>query len=111
MSRRGWLIALVLIVGLVVLAAVPIATTQQDVTMQSPNLTLAQNGVLTDVYNQVSPSVVAINVVARQPNANAFGQSGSSEVAASGSGFVIDTDGHVMTNNHVVDGATSIEVN
>jgi S1-C subfamily serine protease len=30
--------------------------------------------------------------------------------AASGSGFVIDKDGHVITNSHVVDGATDVEV-
>jgi S1-C subfamily serine protease len=29
---------------------------------------------------------------------------------ATGSGFVIDTDGHLITNNHVVEGATSIRV-
>ena len=29
---------------------------------------------------------------------------------ASGSGFVIDTDGHIVTNNHVVDGADKVEV-
>jgi S1-C subfamily serine protease len=29
---------------------------------------------------------------------------------ATGSGFVIDTEGHLLTNNHVVDGATKIEV-
>ena len=29
---------------------------------------------------------------------------------ATGSGFVIDTEGHLLTNNHVVEGATSIEV-
>ena len=29
---------------------------------------------------------------------------------ATGSGFVIDTEGHVLTNNHVVEGATKISV-
>jgi 2-alkenal reductase len=58
-----------------------------------------------DVYNQVGPSVVAINVVARQQG---FG--GAQLVQGSGSGFVIDTQGHIVTNNHVVQGATDIEV-
>ncbi len=37
-----------------------------------------------------------------------FGQSGGG--IATGSGFVIDTDGHVLTNNHVVSGAKQIQV-
>jgi S1-C subfamily serine protease len=61
------------------------------------------------IYEQVSPSVVAINVILQQSGTNAFGQSG--QVAASGSGFVIDKQGDIVTNNHVVDGATYIEVN
>jgi len=32
-------------------------------------------------------------------------------VQSLGSGFVIDTEGYIVTNNHVVDGATRIEVN
>jgi putative serine protease PepD len=35
---------------------------------------------------------------------------GSQQSQAEGSGFVIDDDGHIATNQHVVDGATSIEV-
>jgi S1-C subfamily serine protease len=62
-----------------------------------------------DIYEHVSPSVVAINVVSRQPGTGFFGQ--DNQVIASGSGFVIDKQGHIVTNNHVVDGATSIEVN
>jgi 2-alkenal reductase len=34
----------------------------------------------------------------------------SGPAEASGSGFVIDTDGHIVTNNHVVDGADKVEV-
>ena len=34
----------------------------------------------------------------------------SSGGTATGSGFVIDTDGHILTNNHVVAGAQSITV-
>ncbi len=40
---------------------------------------------------------------------NPFGQSESGGIAT-GSGFVIDTEGHLLTNNHVVEGASKIEV-
>lgn len=56
-----------------------------------------------DIYNRVSPSVVSINVVGSSDTEGLFG--------ASGTGFVIDKQGHIVTNNHVVDGADQIEVN
>lgn len=55
-----------------------------------------------DIYNRVSPSVVSINVQ---------GTSGGAEFGASGTGFVIDTSGHIVTNDHVVADADQIEVN
>lgn len=65
---------------------------------------------LANVYNQVAPSVVSINVVARQAGSGSF--TPQDELAlGTGTGFVIDTQGHIVTNNHVVEGATRIEVN
>jgi len=54
------------------------------------------------VYQAVSPSVVTItsNVTGR------FGQQGQ----ATGSGVVLDTKGDILTNYHVIQGATSISV-
>ncbi len=60
------------------------------------------------VYNNVSPSVVSINVVATQPGSFFSPQT---TVTGTGSGFVVDNQGDIVTNNHVVDGATDIEVN
>jgi S1-C subfamily serine protease len=59
------------------------------------------------VYAEASPSVVSINVLAFRQN-----QRGTNEpVGGSGSGFLIDdSEGYVVTNNHVIDGATRIEV-
>ena len=37
------------------------------------------------------------------------GEDGAKRIAL-GSGFIIDADGHIVTNNHVVDGASSLEV-
>lgn len=59
--------------------------------------------IFADIYNKVSPSVVSIGISVRSGNGFV--------PEASGSGFVIDQQGHIVTNNHVVDGADRIEVN
>ena len=59
------------------------------------------------IYNQVNPSVVYVEVVEA---ATTTGSGSSGPSMASGSGFVWDMQGHIVTNNHVVAGATSISV-
>jgi S1-C subfamily serine protease len=58
---------------------------------------------VTSVYDEVSPAVVEIDVT---QGGTGFLDQGVGQ----GSGFLIDADGHILTNNHVVDGATSIKV-
>jgi len=42
---------------------------------------------------------------------NPFGEpEGEEGGVATGSGFLIDTEGHIVTNNHVVEGATKVQV-
>ena len=59
-----------------------------------------------DVVRRVLPAVVT--VVNTQDTQDAFGN--QSEQVATGSGVIIDKDGHIITNNHVVTGATKLEV-
>ncbi len=73
------------------------------------------------VFQSVNPSVVTIEISSQVSNANTLpgvgglgsGQ-GSSQgqvvPTAQGSGFIWDTAGHIVTNNHVVEGAVKISV-
>ena len=58
------------------------------------------------VIEQVEPSVVAINT--KVPALSLFGGTITQEGA--GSGWILDSGGLIVTNNHVVEGANSISV-
>jgi len=69
----------------------------------SPTLTTAtspvvSSGSTTDVVNALRPSVVRIRTEASQ--IGPFGSIGNA--SGTGTGMILDTDGHVLTNNHVV---------
>ena len=59
-----------------------------------------------EVYASTVNSVVSINC--SSVSTNIFGQ--SVESASSGSGFVITQDGYIVTNHHVISGASSVKV-
>jgi len=62
-----------------------------------------------EIYRDAAPGVVDITVTQGQSSQDA-GPGGGGSATAEGSGFVIDKNGHIVTNQHVVSGATSIEV-
>ncbi len=68
----------------------PVPTLAAD--LQPVSLT-QQEERLTSIYEQFSPGVVSILTSTSQ-----------------GSGWVYDSDGHIVTNNHVVEGETRVEV-
>ena len=75
-----------------------------------------------DVYRKVGPSVVYIEVTLsggtsdfQHPQVPGFppdapNQPPSGVQVASGSGFVLDKQGHIVTNDHVVEGADKVQV-
>jgi 2-alkenal reductase len=64
-----------------------------------------------ELFERVSPSVV--QVAARSGAANPLAEDEGGEAgagAASGTGFIWDNDGHVVTNNHVVQNGSEVAV-
>lgn len=79
-------------------SAVVIQAPVQSVAVEiDPEELSAMENVLVGVYNRVNPGVVAIQTLSEM---------GGSQ----GSGFVYDMQGHIITNYHVVEGATDLEV-
>lgn len=63
---------------------------------------VAQEDALVGLYERVSPGVVAILTF--------IGEGGQTFPVGSGSGFVYDKDGHIVTNYHVVESADEIQI-
>ena len=85
------------------LAAAPLsAVTQQAAASESPP---AES--LTELLSRVDPAVVVLYTVEREAAIDQPG--GEATVAGLGSGFLVDSDGHVITAAHVVQTADRVE--
>ena len=73
----------------------------QKITIDSEDTTLAEA-----VSAKALPSVVSITATSSGSQGSSLSQSadGSDSSGSVGSGVVLDTEGHILTNNHVVDG-------
>lgn len=63
-----------------------------------------------DVAAEVNPAVVTITNLQKQVNPFTGETADTDTPVSSGSGFIIDEDGHVVTNYHVVEGGDTFQV-
>ena len=112
-ASRPWipLVVIALVVGMLSGSFSAVAITnllQQDATSALSssssggttvsNVRLDQTSAITDAVKKVSPAVVTIQVRSGQGS------------AGSGSGFIFNSNGWILTNRHVVEGASQIQV-
>jgi serine protease Do len=83
-------------------------TTASAVTISTQPGANPESQILEAVYKKVNPSVVKIVNLA-QPQSRRFRSLGIMP-QSEGSGFVWDSQGHIVTNDHVVEGADQLQV-
>jgi putative serine protease PepD len=90
----------------------PTGTASIKVGSASPGPALAGNASIPAIVKQILPEVVSID--AKGPASSSaeglFGSVGGGTQEDQGTGMIISTDGEVITNNHVIAGATTITV-
>jgi len=84
-------------------------------------LNITRQNAITDAVQTVEPAVVSVNVIKTEivrgglnmfgwPFGDFFGAPMQRQVQGIGSGVIFDEDGYIITNAHVVSGATQIKV-
>ena len=78
----------------------------------SPGLRLLEDiqTVITDLAESAKPCVVNLIPLSGAGRGRELSQERVPNASGSGSGVIIDPDGHIITNNHVIGDATEIEV-
>lgn len=87
--------------------ALAIANSRPDESVKN-TVNVASGGQMSipDIYDRVSPAVVSI--ISTMQSGGSHLQNSTS--TGNGSGVILTSDGYIVTNNHVVDGATIITV-
>lgn len=80
-------------------------TSQRSAVEQSKQVTLQENSATIDLVKKVGPSVVSINT---STTVQSF--FGSQQQEGAGTGVIVSADGLVLTNKHVVQGASTVVV-
>jgi S1-C subfamily serine protease len=108
----------VLIAGLILIQTGVVDTSDNDgsssviepAALARPASNSTQGLTVHDIYQRDSEGVAFIRSTIVQKTQSVFGLPQQQSSQATGSGFLVDNDGHILTNAHVVEGAKSVTV-
>ncbi|MEC4889642.1 MAG: Do family serine endopeptidase [Nitrospira sp.] len=108
--RLNMLTLLILSVALPVMAEAETGTVAG--LTDSPGIRMLEEiqTVIMDLAEQAKPAVVNLFPIPGGGRPRESGGDRSPNTSGSGSGLIVDSDGHIVTNNHVVGDATEVEV-
>ena len=103
------------VAGLFLAAGLAGSTETKTIVQQAPiSASPARDGAAAltarDIYKRDAPGVVNIKSQIVQQSDSPFGLPEQQQGEATGSGFVLNKDGYILTNAHVVDGASKVTV-
>jgi S1-C subfamily serine protease len=104
------------VIGAILIATGAISThetktvVQQSPITQNASETKANGLTVSDIYKKVGPGVAFIQADVVESSSSPFGFPQQQRGTATGSGFVLDKQGYVLTNAHVVNGGSNIQV-
>jgi serine protease Do len=106
-SSRGFLRCVVLLLSSVIGGG-----RAEAVSTDSPGIRMLEEiqTVITELAEQSKPSVVNLFPITNVGKLREGPGERTPNVSGSGSGLIVDSDGHIVTNNHVIGDATDIEV-
>ena len=105
MGKINWKIVVggvsIFVLGIAAAWIGPMTSIRPVATMAQP--ALYDPATVTGIYNKTTPALVEIDSTLTSSRGRMVGE-------GQGSGFLIDTNGTILTNNHVVAGASSVSV-
>ncbi|MBR3176601.1 trypsin-like peptidase domain-containing protein [Candidatus Saccharibacteria bacterium] len=85
----------------------PVSTASADGYYQGNSVEFEETSVA-NIASKVTPAVVSIITESRKSGYYSYFSSGTTQSA--GTGMIVTSDGYIITNKHVIDGATSVQV-
>ncbi len=85
----------------------PVSTASADGYYQGNSVEFEETSVA-NIVSKVTPAVVSIITESRKSGYYSYFSSGTTQSA--GTGMIVTSDGYIITNKHVIDGATSVQV-